>query len=178
MGMRKDWSMKRFFITVAIVFVCFLLQTTLFQHIALAGEVPNLILITVVAISYMRGRLEGMYIGFASGLLIDLLYGDLIGMNALLFVVTGYLVGICNEIYYRDELSVPIIIIAISDFGYNFVFYVFNFLLRGRFDVFYYIWKIILPEMVYTVLVACILYKLLHSLNYWLEQDEYEEEVL
>ena len=46
---------------------------------------------------------------------------------------------LAHEIYYRDELSVPIIIIAISDFGYNFVFYVFNFLLRGRFDVFYYI---------------------------------------
>lgn len=167
--------MKRFFITAAIVILCFLLQTTVFQNIALAGEVPNLILIVVVAVAYMRGRMEGMYVGFASGLLIDFVYGDLIGMNAVLLVIIGYLVGICNEIYYRDELSVPIILIAISDFMFNFAFYVFNFLLRGRLDVLYYIRRTILPEVVYTVLVSVVLYQLLHSLNYYLEQKEGKE---
>lgn len=169
--------MKRFLITVSIVLLCFLLQTTFFQKIALAGEVPNLILIVVVAVAYMRGRLEGMYVGFASGLLVDLIYSDLVGMNALLLVIVGYVVGICNEIYYRDELSIPIIIIAISDFAFNFAFYVLNFLLRGRFDVLYYIWRTILPEMVYTVLVAIVFYKILHSLNYYLEQKENKEEI-
>lgn len=169
--------MKRFFITAIIIVLCFLLQTTVFQSIALAGEVPNLILIVVVAIAYMRGRKEGMYVGFASGLLIDLVYGDVIGMNAVLLVVIGYVVGICNEIYYRDELSVPIILIAISDFMFNFAYYVFNFLLRGRLDVLYYIWRTILPEVVYTVLVAVVLYQLLHTLNYHLELKE-DKEVL
>ena len=169
--------MKRFFITAIIIVLCFLLQTTVFQSIALAGEVPNLILIVVVAIAYMRGRKEGMYVGFASGLLIDLVYGDVIGMNAVLLVVIGYVVGICNEIYYRDELSVPIILIAISDFVFNFAYYVFNFLLRGRLDVLYYIWRTILPEVVYTVLVAVVLYQLLHTLNYHLELKE-DKEVL
>ncbi|MBQ4156806.1 MAG: sugar kinase, partial [Clostridia bacterium] len=36
-------------------------QTTVFQNIALAGEVPNLILIVVVAVAYMRGRMEGPF---------------------------------------------------------------------------------------------------------------------
>ena len=89
--------MKRFLITVSIVLLCFLLQTTFFQKIALAGEVPNLILIVVVAVAYMRGRLEGMYVGFASGLLVDFIYSDLVGMNALLLVIVGYVVGICNK---------------------------------------------------------------------------------
>lgn len=169
--------MRRFFITAIIIVLCFLMQTTIFQSIALAGEVPNLILIVVVAIAYMRGRKEGMYVGFASGLLIDFVYSDVIGMYAVLFVVIGYVVGICNEIYYRDELSVPIILIAISDFMFNFAYYVFNFLLRGRLDVLYYIRRTILPEVVYTVLVAVVLYQLLHTLNYHLERKE-DKEVL
>lgn len=170
--------MKRFIITVMIVLLCFLFQTTVFQEFALAGEVPNLILIVVVSVAYMRGRKEGMYVGFASGLLIDLIYGDLVGMNAILYLLVGYFVGLCNEIYYRDELSVPIILVAVSDFCFNFAFYVFNFLLRGRFQVFHYVWRNILPEMVYTVLVACVIYKLLYSLNYRLEKKEDTEEVL
>lgn len=170
--------MKRFITMAIMILLCFLLQTTVFQSLVLAGEVPNLILILVVAFAYMRGRKEGMYIGFASGLLIDLVYGDVVGLNAVLFVVVGYLVGICNEIYYRDELSVPIILIAISDFGFNFAYYVLHFLLRGRLQVFYYIWHIIMPEVVYTVLVACVLYRLLYALNYWLERNDEIEEVL
>lgn len=169
--------MKRGIIMSIIVLLCFLLQTTVFQGLALSGEVPNLILIAVVAVAYMRGRKEGMLIGFFSGLLIDLVYGDLVGMNAILYVIMGYLVGMCNEIYYRDELSVPIILIAISDFMFNFAYYVFNFLLRGRLDVLYYIRRTILPEVVYTVLVAVVLYQLLHTLNYYLELKE-DKEVL
>ncbi|MCI8409592.1 MAG: rod shape-determining protein MreD [Lachnospiraceae bacterium] len=168
--------MKRFFITAGVVLLCFLMQTTVFQHIAFAGMVPNLILIVVVAYGYMRGKSEGMYVGFASGLLIDLLYNDFIGMNALLYVLIGYVAGICNEIYYRDEVSVPIIFIAISDFIFNFGYYVFQFLLRGRLDIFYYIWRTILPEMVYTVLISVFLYQLLHAMNFSLEQQEDKEE--
>lgn len=168
--------MKRFFITAAIVLLCFLMQTTVFQNIAFAGMVPNLILIVVVAYGYMRGKSEGMYVGFTSGLLVDLLYSDLIGMNAILYVLIGYVAGICNEIYYRDEVSVPIIFIAISDFIFNFGYYVFQFLLRGRLDIFYYIWRTILPEMVYTVLIAVFLYQLLHAINFYLEQQEDKEE--
>lgn len=168
--------MKRFIITAGVVLLCFLMQTTVFQHIALAGMVPNLILIVVVAYGYMRGRAEGMYVGFASGLLVDLLYSDLIGMNAILYVLVGYVAGICNEIYYRDEVSVPIILIAISDFLFNFGYYVFQFLLRGRLDIIYYVWKTILPEMVYTVLIAVFLYQLLHAMNFYLEEQEDKEE--
>lgn len=167
--------MKRFFITVGVVLLCFLLQTTVFHHIELAGMVPNLILVVVVAYGYMRSKAEGMYVGFASGILIDLLYSDLIGMNAVLYMTIGYVAGICNEIYYRDEVSVPLIIIAISDFIFNFGYYVFQFLLRGRLDIFYYIWRTILPEMVYTVLIAVFLYQLLHAMNLYLEQKEDKE---
>ena len=168
--------MKRFFITAVVVLLCFLMQTTVFQHIAFAGMVPNLILIVVVAYGYMRGKSEGMYVGFASGLLIDLLYNDFIGMNALLYVLIGYVAGICNEIYYRDEVSVTKIFIAISDYIFNFGYYVFQFLLRGRLDIFYYIWRTILPEMVYTVLISVFLYQLLHAMNFSLEQQEDKEE--
>lgn len=170
--------MRRFLITALLLLLTFLMQTTVFQWIALAGEVPNIILILVVSISYMRGRNEGMVLGFFAGLLIDLIYGDIVGINAILFVCVGFLVGMCSEIYYRDELSVPIILIAISDFAYNFAFYVINFLLRGRLQVLYYIWHTIMPEVVYTVLISLLVYRAIYALNYWLEKHENVEEVL
>lgn len=163
--------MKRFFITFFVIIVCFLLQTTIFQRLALADEVPNLLLIITVSVGYMRGRTEGMFTGFFCGLLVDM-YGDVLGLHALLYMIIGYCVGICNMIYYKDDYTLPIMLVGVSDFFYNFFFYVFSFLLRGRLNFLYYLRRIMLPELVYTVLVSILLYKLLHTLNGILEKKE------
>lgn len=163
--------MKRFFITFFVIIVCFLLQTTIFQRLALADEVPNLLLIITVSVGYMRGRTEGMFTGFFCGLLVDM-YGDVLGLHALLYMIIGYCVGICNMIYYEDDYTLPIMLVGVSDFFYNFFFYVFSFLLRGRLNFLYYLRRIMLPELIYTVLVSILLYKLLHTLNGILEKKE------
>lgn len=164
--------MKRFGIMLVIIILCFLLQSTFFKALALAEVVPNLLLIITVAVGYMRGRKEGMIIGLICGLLIDFVYGDVIGVCALIYMVIGYLNGIFNMLFYRDVLTIPILLIGVSDLIYNFLYYVFEFLLRSRLNLFFYIRRIMIPELVYTVLVSVLLYKLLHNLNAFLEHRE------
>lgn len=164
--------MKRFGIMLIIIILCFLLQSTFFKALALAEVVPNLLLIITVAVGYMRGRKEGMIIGLICGLLIDFVYGDVIGVCALIYMVIGYLNGIFNMLFFRDVLTIPILLIGISDLIYNFLYYVFEFLLRSRLNLFFYIRRIMIPELVYTVLVSVLLYKLLHNLNAFLEHRE------
>lgn len=168
--------MKRFIITAIIILLCFLLQTTVLQKLALADVVPDLLLIVTVAAGYMRGRKEAIYTGLLCGLLTDLYFGSVIGLYALLYMFIGYLNGYCNKIYYRDDFTIPIILVGISDFIYNFFYYVFEFLLRGRTNFLFYLGRIILPQIVYTVLVSVILYKALHTFNTLLEHSETKEE--
>jgi rod shape-determining protein MreD len=167
--------MKRTIIIFLIIILCFLLQTTVFQAVALADVVPNLLLVITVATGYMRGRKEALYTGLFCGLLLDLVYGSVIGLYALLFMVIGYLNGYCNKIYYKDDFTIPIILVGVSDLFYNFFYYVFEFLLRSRLHLLFYVRRIMLPELVYTVLVSVVLYKLLHTLNGYLEHSEKKE---
>lgn len=167
--------MKRILLMTIIIIVSFLLQSTVFRVIALANVVPNLLLIITAIIGYMRGRKEGLIVGFVCGLLIDMFYGNLIGFYALIFMFIGYLNGICNKIYYRDDLTVSIVLVGISDFLYNFFIYVFQFLLRNKLNFFFYFRRIMLPEIVYTVLISVFFYKILHSINKKLEHSEKRE---
>lgn len=162
--------MKRVVSLILFIIFCFLLQTTVFQALKLADTVPNLLLIVVVAIGYMRGRYEAMFLGFFCGLLVDCEYSSVIGVYAFLYAFIGYLNGLCNMIYYRDNFAIPIILVAISDFIFNFGYYVLVFLLRNRTDFLFYLRKIILPEMVYTVLLSIFIYKLVHILITKLEK--------
>ena len=148
----------------------------MFHYIALANIVPNLIIILVAATAYMRGKTTGMLLGLFSGLLVDLIYGNyIIGLYALIYMLLGYLIGFTNRYYSNDDYTLPIVIIGVSDLIYGFSYYIFEFLLRGRLNLLYYFRRIILPEIIYTVAVSVLLYKLLHMINNRLMRNLEEE---
>ncbi|MSS64375.1 rod shape-determining protein MreD [Velocimicrobium porci] len=167
--------MKRVITILFTVLICFLLQTTIFQALALADVVPNLLLIVTVAFGYMRGEKEGIFVGLFCGLLIDCVFGDIIGICSLIYMVVGYLNGLCNKLYYSEHITVTVTLVALSDLIYNFFYYIIEFLFRNRLNFFFYLRRIIIPELVYTVLISILLYKLLHTINNLLEQSEQKE---
>lgn len=167
--------MKRFIVVVIEILICFILQTTVFQWVALAHVTPNLLLILTVAIGLMRGRTEGLLVGFVCGLLIDFCYGDVIGLYALIFMLIGYLNGYSHRIFVKDDLTIPILLVGVSQFVYFFLFYVFEYLLKGKLNILFYLVRIGLPEIVYTVVVSIVLYKLLNIINTRIDRKEEEE---
>lgn len=168
--------MKRLIVYFIEIIMCFVIQSAAFPYISLADIMPNLLLIVVVSTAYMRGRLTGLTIGLFSGLLVDLIYGNnIIGLYAFMYLIIGYFMGFTNKIYSNDDYTFPIIFIGVSDFFYGFMYYVFQFLLRGKLDFLYYLRRFILPEMIYTVAVSILLYKLLHMIHNRLERKPEEE---
>ena len=52
--------LKRIAVYVVLVVVCYLLETTVFPHLALASVIPNTLVIVTSSIGFMRGKKEGM----------------------------------------------------------------------------------------------------------------------
>lgn len=168
--------MKRVLVYFIEIIICFVLQSSLYQFFSLARVMPNLLLILVVSNAYMRGRMTGMLVGFFSGLLIDILFGNVIGLYAMLLLLIGYVVGFANKIYSKDDFTLPFVFIALANFVYQFLYYIFEFLLRGKLDFIYYFRTLIIPEVIYTVVIAILLYKLLHTINHALDRNEFKED--
>ena len=85
--------MKRFLITTVLIFICFLLQCTVFHALAFGGIVPNLLIVLTASFGFMRGEKTGLLIGFFCGLLVDIFFGNTIGFYALLYMYIGYMNG-------------------------------------------------------------------------------------
>ena len=67
---------------ILLIFFCFLLQSTLFQNIFAAAEIaPNFMVILTVSFGLMRGKREGMFVGFLGGILSDLFFGSALGFT-------------------------------------------------------------------------------------------------
>ncbi|MFQ9510991.1 MAG: rod shape-determining protein MreD [Lachnospiraceae bacterium] len=164
--------MKRIIITAVIILSAFLLQTTVFQWIPYIETVPNLLLIITFSIGFMRGRKEGMAVGFVCGLLLDLFYGDILGFYTLAFVYIGYFNGILSKFLVTDIVLLPMGLCLFSGLLYNLYIYIFGFLIRRRLDFISYVNTVILPEIILTLLATILLYGILLIINRKLEEYE------
>lgn len=164
--------MKRFFVSVFLIILCFLLQTTVFHWMAFGGIVPNLMIVLTASFGFMRGERTGLLYGFFCGLLIDIFFANVLGLNAMIYMYIGYANGKFNRVFFPDEIKLPLILIFFSDLAYGVLYYLTLFLLRERFHLDFYFLHIILPEMVYTILITLLLYPLILWLNKKLELSE------
>lgn len=144
-----------------LIVVFFLLQCSFFSQFSLADVVPNLLIILTASVAIINGSLEGCLVGFFSGMLLDAVFGPYLGVYALGYLICGYLTGIGNRVFYKEDITFPILMIAAADLFYGVYMYVFGFMIRGRLNILFYIRRIILPETVYTVIIAIFLYRLI-----------------
>jgi rod shape-determining protein MreD len=162
--------MLRAVVIGTVIYGNFILQTTWLKYISILGVVPMTAILIVVCYAILRGDVEGAVVGFSAGLLQDIFFMDYIGLYALLFAVTGFVCGKPFKDFFTDSFLLPVILVMLAILGYETVFYFINFVMRGRY--FDYFRIIILPETIYTMLLAIPVYRLVFALNKWLEQHE------
>ena len=160
-------------ITVSILIaVCYLLQTTLFSALSFASISPNLLIIVVSAFGFMRGRKEGLFIGFFCGLLLDIWNGGILGFYSLVYMYIGYINGMFRKLFYPEDIKLPMLLIAGSDLSCNLFIYFILFLFRNRYDFSYYFLHIMIPELVSTMVITIFLYFIILKINQRLEVIE------
>ena len=155
-----------------VIYVCFLLQTSVFSHYKLAYVSPNILICVVATYGFMKGRRYGIASGFCTGLLLDFFSGYLFGYYALIYMYIGLLNGLFKKQFFGDDLRLPLVLIGTSDLVYGFFSYLAIYLVKAPYDFSFYLMNIILPEMVYTLLVSIFVYYIILHINNWLEKIE------
>jgi len=145
----------------AEILLAFLLQTTVFASLTIAGVGPNILMMVTSAIGYQFGKLQGMACGFFCGLLIDISTDSILGVNALFFMLIGYANGQLNKYYVKNDVFIPLALVAASQLSFSMCIYVFDFLVRSRSDVFYYFKRIMVPGVLYTTILSILIYRIL-----------------
>ena len=122
--------MLRKVVLALIISICFILQTTVFQTLSFANIAPNLLIIIVSSFGFMRGRREGLWVGFFCGLIVDIFSGFYLGVYAFIYMYVGFFNGYFQKRFYPDDIKLPMVLIGASDIMHNLVIYFFMFLYR------------------------------------------------
>lgn len=158
--------MRRFILSFVSIVALYVLQCTVFKtQLLIGGVAPNLILMFVCIVGFMRGRTSGTFVGFFGGMLIDIMSGGLIGFTPILFMLAGFFNGMFYKEYTKEEMLLPISLVAMCDFSYGLIYYVITFLLRNRLNLGYYVSTVIIPETIYTVAITIVAYIFVYFIN-------------
>ncbi len=157
-------KLRTVLIVFAVIVACFVLQTAVLPAVTVQGITPNLMIALTASYGFMFGDRKGMCIGLFCGLLCDICFGPLIGFQAGIYAVIGFLSGKFQKILYVEDLIFPLSLIAVCDFAAGFAVYFFLFLMRNRLFFKIFFEKRMLPELVYTVLASVLLYPILRVL--------------
>lgn len=164
--------MKRKLIMALLIFAGCLLQCSVFQFIEIASIKPNLLIILTVSFGLMRGRKSGLLTGFFCGLCMDLFFESIVGFQALVYMWIGYFAGYFYRIFYDDDIKTPLLLISVADLFYGLCQYGFTFLFRGRIHFPFYLGRIIIPEVLYTVILTFLTYRIFYHINQKLSKTD------
>ena len=96
----------------AVIFVAALLQVVIVSSLVIGGGAPDLLLVVVVALGLLRGSVPGAVLGFAGGLVVDLVTLGTLGVTSLILTLAGFWAGRYGETTGRDRRLAPVIAVG------------------------------------------------------------------
>lgn len=96
-----------------------LLQSTLLPQIKVLGVQPDLVLLTVISWSLLRGAEEGMLWALIGGLALDTLSSAQVGVNTLPLLLISFLAGLWQRGLIRLDVLVPFLAIPLATLVYQ-----------------------------------------------------------
>ncbi|MFO7887803.1 MAG: rod shape-determining protein MreD [Eubacteriales bacterium] len=149
--------MKKLF-PFMIIFVSFILQSTVMHFITIVDIIPNISLLFLIIFSVQLGEYYGGTLGLFLGILTDVLYLGTFGINTLIYFITGYFLGTFKENVYKEDYLTYFAATAIMSIVYNGFFYIIIFFLRIKIGSFL---NVITPIIIETTLNLALLYPVL-----------------
>jgi rod shape-determining protein MreD len=112
-----------------VLFVAAIMQVAVFTQLHVFGGVPDLLLVTLVAVSLLRGTIVGAAGGFFAGLLVDTARLGQLGLTSLVLTIAGYWIGRYGETTGRDRVHAPFLSVAVVTVLYSFGLLLVHFVL-------------------------------------------------
>ena len=116
----------------ALLFLAAIMQVSIFAQVHVLGGVPDVLLVTLVAVALLRGAIVGACGGFFAGLLVDTASLGRLGLTSLVLTIAGYWIGRYGETTGRDRAHAPFLSVAVVTILYSFGLLLVHFVLGER----------------------------------------------
>ena len=166
--------MKKTIINIALIItilILYYLQSNFFTWFNIAGVMPNLFVILVLFVGLFASRTMGTAYGVSTGVILDFLLGERVGIYAVSLGIIGFLAGVFDKNFSKDSRMTIMFMVAGATLILEILTYLMNYIfLSINVEILNFI-KILLIEIIYNILLTIILYPLIQKFGYYIENE-------
>ena len=155
--------MKAIIISI-IILVNFILQSTLFQFLRINNVIPNTSLILVICFAINSDKKRAALIGFIIGILQDIIFGKIIGLDALIYLLLGYLISLINKNIFKENFIIPFVFTAFGTVVYYIICTFFVYFSGFNMDFLGIFKNMLVTEVFYNAIVSIVIYKYVYKI--------------
>jgi rod shape-determining protein MreD len=159
-----------------LLFVAAVAQVSIFAQLHVFGAVPDLLLVSLVAMALLRGSVVGAVGGFFAGLVVDTATLGTMGLTSLVLTLAGYWIGRYGETTGRDRAHAPFLSVAVVTVLYELGLLVVHFVL-GESAPAGAVVRSLVPAIVLNLILTAPIYALARRLLRGAEREELSAEV-
>lgn len=100
--------MKKVIVLVLLSILFFILDNALMPFVAIRCIYPSVFLVFSILYSIQNGKWEGMWLGGFCGLLQDIFFSNIFGLNALLNMGVCIAAGVIGTKIFKEKKLVPV----------------------------------------------------------------------
>lgn len=142
-----------------IVLINFILQGTILDFFSLMGVIPNTALILVIAFTLIAGKETGAIVAISSGLLQDIFYSEVLGINAVTLFAIALMIGSLDKKVFKENLILPVVITVLATVVHYIMQFFFIYFLGIEVNIVTLMREYALKEVAYNGFVSVFIYR-------------------
>ncbi len=156
---------------ILTVFIIYFLQSNFFTWFNIAGIMPNLFVVIVLFIGLFASKTMGTIYGIVIGLILDLLFGMSVGIQAVSLGLIGFLAAAFDKNFSKDSRMTIMLMVLGSTVIVEVLNYLFTYMFEEiNVEIFSFV-KILVLEVIFNLLLTIILYPLIRKFGYEIENE-------
>jgi rod shape-determining protein MreD len=165
--------MKKLFIILGLIltfFLIYFLQINIFANLTIAGIMPNLFVIFVLFVGLFANSTLGIMTGVFVGLMLDFMYGKVIGISAVMYCIVGYLGTYFDKNFSKENKLTIILMCAGATLIYEIGYYLLSSIIINFEREYILFIKKAVVEVIYNILLTIILYPLIQKVGFSMDR--------
>ncbi|MFV0439836.1 MAG: rod shape-determining protein MreD [Lachnospirales bacterium] len=155
-----------------ILLINIIFQSTVLNELNFVGILPNPSFVLVVIYSYLRKNDEALIFAFICGMVQDLVIGVSLGGTSLIYMAVAFATTKTFTDHYLKNIFPILVDVFVLTLAYQFVIFVFVFLVNGNTNFAYYFLNVILIEGFCNIIYTFIIYYPIYFINKKIEKHE------
>lgn len=146
--------MKKYLMDLIVLLFINIFMSVYLSGISIFNVLPavNLIFLTCYSAN-MKEIHDAAIFGFTLGFIVDILFGTTYGFNTLVYMYLAVIVNYVTKRFLSNEPIIVLLMLIGTIFLYDFITFVFFFMFEGKTYFMTYLFKIIVPEIIYTTVL-------------------------